>query len=435
MCRRATTPHQWRFIQVFSIAISLAVFSACAYSGLPKIAVADRGSAGAGRFVVEASGDTFIPRGTNYVRLKDGHHATFADIVYDNTNIAWAFFQLRRDGYNVVRAFIEHWGYRNESVGVPFDENGLNSDYMDNVADFVIRAANHNLYTILILDYFPQNSFYRSIKNQQATEEGYLFVPFGLNYNAMHMNQGHINAKTTYVTNFVSALKSRIGEENLSNILAYAIENEMFFRADLFPFNQSQGEILTASGKSFDMSNADNRQQAADISAVHYADVVRQAIRAIDPEALVSTGMFTFNTIGLDGPDGLLESSLQNEFRRPVRPSTLSSYSELDFVGMHLYPTGGPSYSLADDFAGQEINDVIGPILLDEFGAYTFQFPNVFAASAAMREFQKASCEFNVAGWLYWTFDADQQFNYDLTDNFGAINYRLAPIVRPDPCL
>jgi len=414
--------------------LSFASFSTHAYSGLPRIAVVDRGSAGEGRFVVAGTGADFVPRGVNYVKLRNGNHATFGSFVYNDLNISFPFFQLRRDGYNVLRVFIQFWPFRNESVGQPFNENGLNSTYMNNVADFIMKAATYNLYTILVLDYFPQNSFYGEIRNRQATEEGYLFSPTGLNYNAMHMSQGHIDAKAAYVTNFINSLKARVGEENMSNVMAYSIENEMFFRVDLFPFNQSEGYVKTASGISFDMGDADNRQQAADVSAVHYANVVTEAIKQVDPEALVTTGMFTYNTLGLDGPDGLLVDSLQNEFRRPVRPSRLSSYSALDYVSMHFYPSGGTTYALADDFASQEYDDVIGPVLMDEFGAFTFQFTTVFDAALAMRQLQRESCQYKTAGWLFWTFDADQQFSYDLTDNFGAINFRLAPIIRPDPC-
>ena len=44
-----------------------------------------------------------------------------------------------------------------------------------------------------------------------------------------------------------------------------------------------------------DMSDAGERQQCGDANVVHFANSITAAIKAIDPEAMVTVGMFTFN--------------------------------------------------------------------------------------------------------------------------------------------
>ena len=43
------------------------------------------------------------------------------------------------------------------------------------------------------------------------------------------------------------------------------------------------------------MSDAGERQQCGDANVVHFANSITAAIKAIDPEAMVTVGMFTFN--------------------------------------------------------------------------------------------------------------------------------------------
>ena len=414
------------------VVIVFLLFSVNALAGLPRIVEAGAGANGAGYFKVQSTGQVFVPRGVNYVRESGGLHNLFAPAVYNTAQVDAAFNQLEFDDYNVVRVFIENWPVNNASVGLPMTEGGLNAAYLNNVADFITRASNHNIYVMLTLPYFPHNNHYLGIANSAVTDPGYYGT--GINYNSFHMNLGHVLAKEEYVKDFVTAIKNRIGASNLSNIFAYGLENELFFADNSFPFNQSSGMIPTLNGLSYNMAVTADRQQAADASAVEYAIRSTNALKSIDSSAMAAIGVFTYRAIGLpSGPDGIWPGTT-SDWRRPGRPASLTTFSNIDFIDIHNYPEG--AYSLSADLASSEYSLVIGPVLMGEFGATKTQYATVSSAAFGMRDLQVDSCNnFNTAGWLFWTFDTTSQPNfYNLMQNGGSINGQLAPIARPDPC-
>lgn len=199
-------------------------------------------------------------------------------------------------------------------------------------------------------------------------------------------------------------------------------------------------------GLTYDMSDPTERQQSADANFVEYANRMAAAVKSVDPEGLVTIGMFTFGAVRRPGPQGMPAYCLDcdGEYRYPARPRSLAYWSDLDFLDIHIYPAHKPGindpYTLDRNLQTIEWDHVEGmPVIVDEFGAdKQFYSQDITAAAYGMRYMQVATCQRGMSGWLFWTSNPGdmpslQRF-YTLTDQGGAINGQLAPIVRPNPC-
>jgi hypothetical protein len=288
------------------------------------------------------------------------------------------------------------------------------------------------------IDHIGQNIYYYRMAGGWDSGE----VPIE-GRNIEYLDGNYVRAKAEYLKHFVTGLQERVGRELMSTVLAYGTDNEANLVGDQGPFDRTSGRVRTLDGLTYDMAVPAERQQAQDANFVAYANLMVDAIRAVDPKALVTMGAFTYGAVGKPGPLGL-PANPEGDQRFPVRPLTLMKYSRLSFLDLHLYPIDQPGlnapYSLERDLATVEWNQGIrGPVLVGEFGAYKAQYrDDIIAAAYAMRDLQVDTCRKGIDGWLFWTFDtretADQQRLYTLAHDRGAINGLLAPTVRPDPC-
>jgi hypothetical protein len=392
----------------------------------------------------------FVPRGVNYVRLAEfeldgqpvSYHSTFEPGQYDPLTAARTLATLSNDGYNTVRVFIDPGNIDAATAGHPHglgrgvdDNSVIYAPYLDNVADFVTSAARSRMYVQFSLDAFPQNAYYYGLvgPTDRTQVDG---------HNLFYLHAGMQAAKAAYLSNFVDALRERVGDDGMSTVLAYATDNETFVVGDKAPFSRGSGVVSTPAG-SYDMAVPAQRQQAQDANLVAYAIRMRDAVHAKDPEAMVTMGAFTYQAVGKPGPAGLparcdVDCRPDVDYRYPVRPYSLTRYAGLSFLDLHLYPNGSAG-SLDRDLNSIEWQSVRGPVVLGEYGAFrNFYGNDITRAAYAMRDLQVDTCQRGMVGWLFWTWDttetADQRRLFTLTDSGGAINGQLAPVVRGDPC-
>jgi len=407
----------------------------------------DRIKADANRLYDTVTGAAFTPRGANYIRLADaGHgpyHSTFEPGQYSPTDAQGALNQLHHDGYNTVRVFVDAgtWDFDHGLDTDPSpDAPWLNKAYLDNLVDFVDRAAADGVYVLPTFEYAPMNKHYADIAGGARN-------PNVDSTNLWYMDRGMIAAKKAYLTTIVAALGSRLGA-NRTDILSYEIDNEVFWQTDAAPFAAMSGTVVGVDGLTYDMSKPADRQQAGDASLVWYIDQAVAGVHASDPDALVSIGMFTNNAVGRAGFDGMLADPGARPMS-PGNPVAIAKWSDIDVVDMHTYPSGG-GYTPAADLASSDlgragVEPMSKPYVIGELGARKDVYGNsVTAAALDMRDRQIQTCSVDkgARGWLFWTYDTDlvdpdlasQGLFYSLADNSGAINGQLAPIVRADPC-
>jgi hypothetical protein len=375
-------------------------------------------------FYTVATGTAFVPRGNNYVRLAaqtwgDGtsvvYHSTFNEGLYNPAQIETALTQMQQNGYNVARVWLNGCCHDN-TIGDP--AGGLSQSYISNVIDFLAKAKAHGIQVVFTLDSFPSYGGYESYVASCGQ--------FGGN-NLLNLCKGGVEANVAFFHDFLEALID--GKASLDTVLTFEIRNEYFYESATAPLSWTSGTVTTANGQTYDMADAFSRQKMMDDGMVFFSDQTRQVIRALDPTALVDIGFFA--------PQGPNPTRVGDERVIEVYPAIATSH--IDFVSIHPYPLPGDltfdQYAQNFGFTGYQQQK---PVVMDEFGAYKSDYPDISAATSVLENWQLRSCQYDVKGWMPWSWDTEAPEEipaiWAAVEDGGAINKVLAPVSRPDPC-
>ena len=357
---------------------------------LPRVSLSN------GDFIMNDS--IWNPAGMNYTQVMDigwnqydsqgnylgsSIHTTHKTLLVPSFNInsiSAAFSSIKNDGYNFVRIMINFEGEGTDSgttyygIAGPYNvgsnhKYGLYIPYMDNFINLLTAANEAGLYVLPCLDYLPYNSYYQSNLTQPVDGNGEYYIE---NVNLYYMHQVFIDNKVNYIKNFIKYIKDA-NPDLLSTVLSYDFNNEVNVIPSAAPFTRTDN-VLTADGLSYNMSSDADRQQCVDANIVNWSNQCMNAVLAEDALGNGNCSVFTFNAVGYTGPNGV--HSTGNDTRYPARPATLSLYSNIKFMDIHLYPNGG-SYSADSDLNSSEynlINKTRTPLILGEFGAFRTVF-------------------------------------------------------------
>ncbi len=373
---------------------------------------------GTGEFYDRQTGERFVPRGNNYIRLArqaEGsgftfYHSTFNTDFYEPERAEASLRRMSAEGYNVVRVFLNNCCPGGMSGGT----DRLSPGYFDNVVDFLGRARANGLYVMFAQDWLP-DGMYGDLIGAECCET------FDVN-NVLLLSAGGLRANQLFFQEFIGALIER--RAPLDAILAYALRNEMYFDANEPPLSLTAGRVTTANGETYDMAVPEDKTRMTDEGLVYFIDRVRAAILEVDPTALVGVGFFH--------PQTPHPTRLGDPRFIETRPAIWDSSA--DFIDLHAYPGGELNLrQLVENYKmeGMEVR----PILMGEFGAFRFAYRSVDDAARALVELQVESCGYGFDGWLLWTWDTDEQPElYNGLSEAGQINAALAPVNRPDPC-
>lgn len=366
---------------------------------------------GTAEFYDRQTGEKFIPRGFNYVRIapmSDANpglwHSTLNPGFYDPQKAETALQGMHTAGYNLVRIFVDCCREGN-NVGDP--SGGLSQAYLENVVDFLEKAKANQIYVLLISDLTPAQGGYDEMWAHCCTT----FDGENLRY----LTPGGHKAESRFNQDFIRAL-IEMGAP-MESIFAYDLTNEVHFSVDQPPFNLTTGKVTTANRQTYDMTKPEDKQRMMDENLIYWIDQQRAAILEVDPTALVTvsfpainTGQTTVNTV----------------------PAIWKSAA--DFIDLHAYLGWGLSLKdYVDRFGINGYQEK--PIILGEFGAAKRAFPTAVFAAQNLVNMQAESCNYGFDGWLMWTWDTDEQPDLwnGMSEN-GEISADLAPRYRPDPC-
>lgn len=385
---------------------SAAASDAASASGIREPAehrIGVRAVDGAGEFYDRLTGERFVPRGANLIRLS-GYHVTFNPGSYDPDALDAQLARMAEGGYNVVRVFHDHG-----SSGLGGDA-GRVSAYMDNVADFLHRARAHRLFVIFAQDWLPDNRY------------GYDSDPGIEGINSLYLSRGGVAANVRFFRDFVDELIARGAP--LDAVWAYELRNELYFDALAAPFNATSGQVTTANGVTYDLADGAERTRLLEDGLVHWIDQVRAAILERDPTALVTVGFFQ-----PQGPNPTRQGDA-----RLIETEAAILHSTADFIDLHAYPGDLTFRQLAENYKLPPVTDK--PIVMGEFGAFHEFYPTAADAVQALITWQAEACEQGVDGSLLWTWDSAGGYTetWNGTDADAALATALAPASRPDPC-
>lgn len=371
---------------------------------------------GVGEFYNRQTGNKFIPRGMNYVRLgqqkkMDGSptfgHSLFDPDKYDSAKISADLQKMHADGYNIIRVFLSP-----DTMGTA--QGGFSPAYIDNIVDLLRSSKQNQIYVIFTQDWIPGGKYGALLNADCCTT----FTSMNANY----LPPAGLRANKAFFQDFAAELVRRGAPTEY--IFSYQLRNEMFYDSDQPPLSLSTGIITTANGKNYDMSSSVDKQKMIEENNVFWLDSIRSAILEVDPTALVSVGLFV--------PHGPNPARIGDA--RVVVSAPAIWESTMDFVDLHAYP--GFELNLKQHVENFGMNNMQEkPIIMGEFGGEISRFPSIFAAAQTFVDWQVESCKYGFDGWIFWTWDLDEQpdfFNALMQE--GAINGVLAPVIRPDPC-
>ena len=376
-------------------------------------------------FFDRTTGNVFVPRGNNYIRLAaqtfpwgsvQVYHSTFNVGLYDSAGVETAMNNMQTRGYNIVRVFLNACCHDN-TLGNP--AGGLSSTYLVNLADFLQRAKTHAIWVIVEADTLPAYGGYT---------DNYAGCTNFSQFNALNLCAGGVKGATLFFHDIVQGLIN--ASAPLDAIFAYELRNEYFYDADFPPLNWTTGMVTTADGQTYDMSSATSRQQMMDNGLIYFTDQVRAAIIALDPTALVEVGFFV--------PQGPIPTRFGDPRVITVYPAMANSTA--DFVSVHPYPfIGGLTFAQYAENFGFVGYQQQKPVMLEEFGILESNYPVESTAASVAQDWQVQSCDYGIKGWAFWTWDTSNSEQVDgpfwpADLGAGLIAAALSPAVRPDPC-
>ena len=388
---------------------------------LPEHRIGVRVVAGKGEFYDRLTGVEFIPRGNNYIRLANQvapggqifFHSTFNIGLYDPDQVKQDLEKMHADGYNTVRIMLNACC---DSGSLGDRAGGVSKAYVANLADFLVKAKQNEIYVILEPGDIPVTGGYIDILDTTWS------LDFAGN-SATFLRTGGLNASIQRWQDLIDELL--LQGAPLDAILAYDLYNEVFFESNYPPFSLTSGTVSTAVGKSYDMSSEDDKQRMMDENLVYWIDTLRSKILEMDPTALVTVGFFQ--------PQGPHPTRIGDP--RIIETRNVIWQTSADFIDLHLYPGFGLTMQqYVDNYGSAGLEEK--PIIIGEYGAGRFSFSTETTAARALHDWQVESCSFGFDGWLLWTWDAEEQTEfYNALTGEGVINQVLAPVIRPDPCL
>jgi len=376
-------------------------------------------------FFDKTTGNAFVPRGNNYIRLAtltlpNGNpfpgHSTFVVGLYDANRAESALAAMQTNGYNVARVFLE--GCCQNTIGDP--AGGLSSAYIANVVDFLQRARTHGIFVITTTSWLPAFGGY----GPNCPE-----YPQFNDINLFKLCPEAVPDSVKFFHDFVQALIQKGAP--LDAVFAYELDNEYTYKSSYAPLTWTSGTITTANGKTYDMGSAVSRQQMMDDGLIYFTDQMRAAILALDPTALVTVGFFV--------PQAPNPTRVGDPRVITVYPAM--AMSTADYVSIHPYPIAGDltfaQYAQNFGFVGYQQQK---PVVLEEFGVLESNYPVESTAATVAHDWQVQSCAYGIKGWAFWTWDTSNSEQVDgpfwpASLGAGLISQTLSPAVRPDPCV
>lgn len=377
---------------------------------------------GIAEFYDHKSSQNFTPRGVNYsilVPVLDHYEdRLFAVGIYDHSRTQADFASLSAAGYNSVRIILDGCTSSDGCIGLQ-NGQGLNSAYLDNIADLMVLAKDNNLFLLLASQGLPELGGYSALADQGAN------ASIAPGRNAQLLTTSGITAAQKYWADLLGGLALRHAPFDM--ILGWELISEGYYMYDQPPFSLQSGKVTPANGKTYDMYMLAQKQAMAVDGMRLYINQLRTTILTYDPTALITMGF-----IAPDAPNPWREGD-----NRYVDTASLLSNSSLDFFDLHGSPGSGLTLpELAQNFGlGKQ---VAKPVLMGEVGASTWVYPRVSDGAIAIQDWIAASCAQRFAGWFYSSYYPSPAGLADATwgfvDEKNALLTALSPKNQADAC-
>jgi hypothetical protein len=381
---------------------------------------------GLGEFYDVRTGETFYPRGVNYIKIVDTGEGYLENRVfdvggYDHDRFAADMEALASRGYNTVRLFIDTCSSDYGCITDP-QTGRLNSTYLENLADAMSAAKEAGIFLLLTSNDLPTKGVYWSMSNRQADSDSH----FAGYRNAHILTQAGRESAVTYWTDLMTGLLEQRAQ--FDAVLGWSLFNEQWLFGDQPPLNMNEGILETGNGLSYDLSDPDQKRAMVAENLLLYITEVGAVIREYDPTALVTVGFFApqFPNETVIGGTWYVDTAALIERGAP-----------LDFYDFHAYPGDDLTMAqLAENFGMVGHEEI--PTVLGEYGAFEHRYATIMAAARAVTQWAAEACEQGWDGWLYWSYfdlpSALGDHTWGLVEDDNYLLDLFAPVNQPDIC-
>ncbi len=363
--------------------------------------IATRQLYGLGEFYDQKTGQTFTPRGVNYIPPND------------LTRVGADFQWLVEAGYNTLRIIFDDcppaWGCLTQQ-----GMQGLNPVAMDAMVAVMNLAEENDLVLLLVSADLPENGGYSEMISQGSCEEmvGYRNISI--------LTSLGLQAYQHYWSDLLSGLSSRGAP--LEIVLGWQLLAEQWYQGDLPPFSLLDGRVIGANGSSYDMADTQQKQALAVDGLDFFISELRQVILHYDPSALIG--------IGFAVPQYPNQTLTQDAYY--VETIGLLSSPELDFLDLHLDPEAELTLEEYAQNFGLDTR-IATPLLMSEVAVSTWTYPLVESAAVAIQDWIAASCAYGFDGWLYGSYRGEPDI-WSFSDSDGFLMQAISPRSQPDAC-
>ena len=383
---------------------------------------------GVAEFYDTGSGQTFVPRGVNYVDFYRTERGNYEDrplgtATYDPERVRSAFSTLADYGYNTVRIFFDTCGFGPTCIGNPTGA-GLNPAYLDNMVDLMRIAAEEGIYVLWTANSVPEAGGYWPYFDDQFSRTEHF--GFASAENADWLHPLGVEIKQRFWRDLMAGLAER--DAPFEVVLGWQLTNEFWLFGNAPPMSLTEGIVTTANGQRYDMADADQKRQMVIDGILYFIDAVTPIIREYDPDSLITMGFFA--------PKFPNETFIGGDWYVDTAP--LLETASLDFFDFHAYAdTDLTVRQQAENFGmiGYEAK----PILMGETGSGKEIVTSVQAGLATGLAWIADSCAVGFDGWLNWGYypwpDDLPGAPWTFLDEGGVLLEGMAPINQPDPCV
>ncbi|MDX1378724.1 MAG: hypothetical protein R3307_07740, partial [Anaerolineales bacterium] len=186
---------------------------------------------GVGEFYNKKTGEKFIPRGVNYVFVPAGNgysNLTLRVGIYNPQRTRDDFAKLAGLGYNTVRVFLDQCSAGPGCIGDD-DNDGLNPEYLDNIADMMSVARETGIYIQFTSNDLPDQGGYSEEANSASGET------FAGYRNSYYLTPQAISATRRYWRDLLTALIER--NAAFDAVLSWQLLNEQWMFEDQPPLS------------------------------------------------------------------------------------------------------------------------------------------------------------------------------------------------------
>ena len=381
---------------------------------------------GAGEFYDIVTGETYSPRGANYVDVREvvpgqlWEDYVFGAGTFRPDLVREAFHKLAEHGYNTVRLHFDLCVRGPSCIGRPVG-TGLNPEFLDHMVLVMNIAADEGLHLILAASRVPADGLYWDRFAVHHTFQKGLEDLGALEENGYYLHPAGVAMQVQYWHDLMSDLALR--EAPFDVVLGWELQSEFWLNARRPPLSLDRGLVSLPDGGTYDLADpAEKRQLIAD-ATLTWMEALAAVIRETDPDALVAVGFAPF---ALQAPE--------RAATRYADVAPLLETAPLDFVDM-ITPEGEwdltPQARTLRSAAWQARPAILGQITIRRS-----QVPSLDVAAVRAQEGIADSCAYGLDGWLLWEYHSrpEPESAWGMLSGEDELLQALAPVNQPDPC-